>query len=321
MFCRIFMKVIIWDFCESKVIGHFCFRWFFWVRMFMNHPLNSLIDLHPWFIVHLRSRSDHIFSGNFNASPWFVFYGSFTEFDLQFAPAEKKKSLAEKAKNTTPLSGDFVDLMAKRWHQVAKTTTIPGDFFSDGTRSEESQESQVLIPKIHEEAATVDAQVHVHHTETLNDEDVVVSDPPVTKSCPALLPDKKWTILPVPVIAVIQLPTWWIWAPESFIQENSDRLLQFGPKPPLVPLVNGVPHFLHRLVRVKEKPRYLLGQKQCAICERIFCGHGTQCTRKNFSCKWCHFPHTEECFFSFKDKNKFILKTRGEGFCGKLTDL
>lgn len=250
-----------------------------------------------------------------------MFYGSFTEFDLQFAPAEKKKSLAEKAKNTTPLSGDFVDLMAKRWHQVAKTTTIPGDFFSDGTRSEESQESQVLIPKIHEEAATVDAQVHVHHTETLNDEDVVVSDPPVTKSCPALLPDKKWTILPVPVIAVIQLPTWWIWAPESFIQENSDRLLQFGPKPPLVPLVNGVPHFLHRLVRVKEKPRYLLGQKQCAICERIFCGHGTQCTRKNFSCKWCHFPHTEECFFSFKDKNKFILKTRGEGFCGKLTDL
>ena len=248
-----------------------------------------------------------------------MFYGSFTEFDLQFAPAEKK-TLAEKAKNTTPLSGDFVDLMAKRWHQVAKTTTIPGDFFSDGTRSEESQESQVLIPKIHEEAATVDAQVHVHHTETSNDEDVVVSDPPVTKSCPALLPDKKWTILPVPVIAVIQLPTWWIWAPESFIQENSDRLLQFGSKPPLVPLVNGVPHVLHRSVRVKEKPRYLLGQNQCAICERIFCGHGTQCTRKNFSCKWCHFPHTEECFFSFKDKNKFILKTRGEGFCGKLTE-
>ena len=229
----------------------------------------------------------------------------------------KKKSLAEKAKNTTPLSGDFVDLMAKRWHQVAKTTT-QSDFFSDGTRSEESQESQVLIPTIHEEAATVDAQVH--HTETLNDEDVVVSDPPVTKSCPALLPDKKWTILPVPMIAVIQLPTWWIWAPESFIQENSDRLLQFGSKPPLVPLVNGVPHFLHRSVRVKEKPRYLLGQKQCAICERIFCGHGKQCTRKNFSCKWCHFPHTEECFFSFKDKNKFILKTRGEGFCGTLTE-
>ena len=23
MFCRIFMKVIIWDFCDSKVIGHF----------------------------------------------------------------------------------------------------------------------------------------------------------------------------------------------------------------------------------------------------------------------------------------------------------
>jgi len=211
--------------------------------------------------------------------------------------------------------------MGKRWHEKV-AETIPGDFPPDGTRSLESQESQVLIPRINQEAATVDAQVHVHHTETSRDEDVVVSDTPVTK-CPALLPaqaDKKLTILPVPVIAVIQLPTWWIWAPESFIQENSDRLLQFGPKPPLVPLVNGVPHFLHRWVRVKEKPRYLLGKNQCAICERIFCGHGTLCTRKNFSCKWCHFPLTEECFFSFKDKNKFILKTRGEGFCGKLTD-
>ena len=229
-------------------------------------------------------------------------------------------SLAEKH-----LCGFAGETMGKPWRPSAKARD--GDFPPDWRPSSQESQVEVVIPNMNAQASNVDAQVHVHRTETSKDEDVVVEVPkchPVTQADPPVTQgDKKISILRVPVIAVplLQLPTWWIWAPESFIQENSDRLLQFGPKDPLVPLVNGVPHFVHRWVRVKEKPRYLLWKNQCAICERIFCGHGTLCTRKNFSCKWCHFPHTEECFFSSKDKHKFILKTRGEGFCGKLTDL
>ena len=220
--------------------------------------------------------------------------------------------------------------MGKRWVRPSAKATFDGDFPPDWDFPSSRSESQVeaRIPNMNAQASNVDAQVLVVQRtfETSKDEDVVVEVPkcPVTQADPPVTQgDKKISILRVPVIAVplLQLPTWWIWAPESFIQENSDRLLQFGPKDPLVPLVNGVPHFVHRWVRVKEKPRYLLWKNQCAICERIFCGHGMLCTRKNFSCKWCHFPHTEECFFSSKDKHKFILKTRGEGFCGKLTDL
>lgn len=96
MFCRIFTEVLMWDFCDSKVIGH--------LASWIIHSTAWSICIHD-LLVHLRSRSDHIFSGNFNAFTRDSWHGSFTEFDLQFAPAEKTKRWLKKPKTQRPEVG------------------------------------------------------------------------------------------------------------------------------------------------------------------------------------------------------------------------
>ena len=137
-------------------------------------------------------------------------------------------------------------------------------------------------------------------------------------------------MLVLPVIAIPILRTWWIYAPREFIEQKEGRIRNrpsldssitpwIGGKavqPMFRVLVEEIPAAMLRCAECsKAKGLCIKNQKQvdpglCPICERHRCGHGAQCTRKNFSCKWCHFEMTGECFFSKKDRDKYILKLR-----------
>mmetsp|Transcript_5146 Transcript_5146/g.8663 ORF Transcript_5146/g.8663 Transcript_5146/m.8663 type:complete len:214 (-) Transcript_5146:196-837(-) len=154
-------------------------------------------------------------------------------------------------------------------------------------------------------------------------------------SAPAMAPPASsaqsfCNMMVLPVVAIPLLRTWWIHAPEEFIKQKEARIRSTpSPDSSITPWIGGKAIQPMFRVLVEEIPAAMLrcaecskakglcveNQKQvdpglCPICERHRCGHGAQCTRKNFSCKWCHFERTGECFFSRKDMDKYIRKLR-----------
>ena len=154
--------------------------------------------------------------------------------------------------------------------------------------------------------------------------------PPVDAQPTALpAPTQSFLLVPVvqlgPPVAIPILRAWPIFAPEEFIQEKQDRCSQVLDS--VTPWIGGKATKPYFQVWIQEIPASRLRCAECSkanglcienhkgvdpglcpICERHRCAHGAGCTRKNFACKWCHFDGTGECFFSKKDKRKFILK-------------
>mmetsp|Transcript_21897 Transcript_21897/g.48102 ORF Transcript_21897/g.48102 Transcript_21897/m.48102 type:complete len:225 (-) Transcript_21897:210-884(-) len=165
---------------------------------------------------------------------------------------------------------------------------------------------------------------------TANGEVPQVSAQPAMASGTAPSAQSFCKMVVLPVVAIPILRKWWIYAPGEFIKQKEGRIRNkpsldssitpwIGGKeiqPMFRVLVEEIPAAMLRCAEcVKAKGLCIKNQKQvdpglCPICERHRCGHGAQCTRKNFSCKWCHFERTGECFFSKKDSDKYIPKLR-----------